>query len=257
MQFIDIGSLLSRVTTSNLRYGFDVSAIGQWSVVQRAALLVIFAIINALFLLALWYWLTVNARVAEHAIYLESHETLLSIQSGNQMLLAKNLMLQQPAFYSDVIAENKNEKPELSYLLDLLRVLARSTQVRLLHVRPGVTDTGGRLSIELGAQVSLLTLASFWSGLIREVPDVELRDLDLQRIADSQKYELAMSLVVATGTHIDEPRLLRYQTLADQVLVQHTEKGAHNKGFILDKDGKNLVYLRGDNHGHLHRVTSN
>ncbi|MDP2282561.1 MAG: hypothetical protein Q8L06_00370 [Pseudohongiella sp.] len=257
MQFIDIGSLLSRVTTSNLRYGFDVSAIGQWSVVQRAALLVTFAIINALFLLALWYWLAASARVAEHAIYRESHETLLSIQSENQRLLAKNLMLQQPAFYSDVLAQNKSDKPELSYLLDLLRVLARSTQVLLLHVRPGVTDIGGRLSIELRAQVSLLTLASFWSGLIREVPDVELRDLDLQRIADSQKYELAMSLLVATGTHIDEQRLLRYQALADQVPVQHTEKGAHNKGFILDKDGKNLVYLRGDNHGQLHRVTSN
>jgi hypothetical protein len=66
-----------------------------------------------------------------------------------------------------------------------------------------------------------------------------------------------MSMVVATGTHIDEQRLLHYQTFADQLTVQHTEKGAYNKGFILDKDGKNLVYLRGDEHGHLHRVTSN
>lgn len=258
MRITGNGSLIGIMTMTHLSQLFDVAGLGQWNLLRRVVLVVVFGIINLLFVLAIWYWLVVSAAQSERVIYLESRAQLNNIEAGNQGLLTKNLALQQMAFYSDVLAGNEGSKPEMSYLLDLMRDQARLTQVLLLHVRPGVTDEHGWLPIDVLAQVSMAALADFWSGLMLQIHDLELRHLELQRVTGTQKYEMVMSIFVKTGSYVDEQLWLRPETPVEGVLETAPDlvRGKHARGFILDKDGKSLVYLMGDNSGRLQRVRS-
>ena len=246
------------VIGASARRWFDFSGTGKSNVLQRLSWVMIFGIVNLLMLLALWYWLAIKVEDARHADYLASRLQLTTLESENQNLQMKTLALAPSAFFIGVIAGNTHNRPELSYLLDYMRNLARSTQVHLLHVRPGQIDQNGRLSIGVHAEVSQTALANFWAGLMLNIHEVEVQHLDVQRVGSTQKYVLAMSLLVSIGTFIDEQRLLSNALLADddKDSWSSAEKGKHNKGFILEKDGKRIVYLLGDNHGRLHRVAS-
>lgn len=232
--------------------------IGQWNVLQRITFLMGFGIANLLLLLVLWYWLVVTVEGAAHAELLESRLQLAALESENQGLFTNALALAPSVFFGDAVVGNIHNRPELSYLMDYLRDLAKSTQVHLLSVRPGDTDQNGKLSIAVSAEVFQPALANFWAGLMLNIQDVEVQQLDVTRIAKTEKYALAMSLLVSTGTYIDERRLLNDALLAvdDKDPYASTVTGKYNKGFILEKDSKRLVYLLGDNHGRVHRVGS-
>jgi hypothetical protein len=140
-------------------------------------------------------------------------------------------------------------------LLDQIRAIAQSNHVHLQYIRPGAVDVDGALAIDISAQLSMSVLADFWSEISQTIYHARMHGLSLQVLADQTGYELSMSIKVETGVYIDDFVVMQRDQLTSGVTQKYALRG-QAKGFILRDNGNSLVYLRTDNEGRLHRVST-
>lgn len=239
------------------------SRIGRLGRSERILLIVVFLVINLLSVLLLWYslmkWLPRDREVA----FAESVVQLQDIEFSIQELNTRQLSLWRQSFGADIVEHIDSRKPELSYLLDLIRAIARSNHVRLQYIRPGAVDVDGALAIDISAHLSMSALVEFWSEIRQTIYHARMQGLNLQVLADHAGYELSMSIKVETGVYVDDDFVMQpdlatpgVTSTSGTVLVDHSPRG-QAKGFILRDNGNSLVYLRTDNEGRLQRVSNN
>lgn len=240
---------------SHLMNNFDA---GRWSFRRRALLISAFGLMNLLAVLMVWYWLMVVMPRAAEAAYDESSARLRSVELMNLQLNTKQLALRQHTFSAGLIEQIGSQKPELSYLLDLLRVIAQSNQVRLFHIRPGVADNSGLLPIEIRGQLSLTGLANFWAALRQALYDAHIQKLALIGADQSGEYGLTMVIGVGTGAYVDELYAMRTDAIPEGMpnKIDNSLPAKRPRGFIVRDEGNSVIYLSADNEGRLHRVSA-
>jgi hypothetical protein len=238
------------------------SRIGRLDRSERILLIVVFLVINLLSVLLLWYslmkWLPRDREVA----FAKSVVQLQDIEFSIQELNTSQLALWRQSFGADIGEHIDSRKPELSYLLDLIRAIARSNHVRLQYIRPGEVDVDGALAIDISAHLSMSALVDFWSEIRQTIYHARMQGLNLQVLADHAGYELSMSIKVETGLYVDDDFVFQPDlaspgvTSASGAVLVDLAPGRQAKGFILRDNGNSLVYLRTDNEGRLQRVSN-
>jgi len=230
--------------------------IGRWSSTRRALLVLVFGVINLLALLLLWYWLMVFVPRTNGAILGEANARLRSMELLNQELNTKRLGLSQQTFFADLVEHVGSRKPELSYLLDLLRAMAQSNQMHLYLIRPGIMDNHGLLSLEIRAQVTLAGLTGFWAALRQAIYDAQLQQLEMLEGDEPGEYELTLRVAVGTGAFTDAFYAMQPDALSGVMRSGVAEPSSikQPRGFIVRDDGSRVIYLSSDSEGRLHRV---
>jgi hypothetical protein len=232
--------------------------LGRWSARRRVLLVLVFGVINLLAVLLLWYWLLVFLPKTNGATWGEASARLSSIELLNQDLNTKRLALRQQTFSADLFEHVGSRKPELSYLLDLLRVMAQSNQMRLHLIRPGLIDKHGLLSIEIRAQVTLAGLTGFWAALRQAIYDAQIQQLEMLERDEPGEYELALRVAVGTGAFPDAFYAMQTDALSEVMSSSVAKPSAPKqpRGFIVRDDGSRVIYLSSDSEGRLHRVSA-
>ena len=231
------------------------SRIGRMGQSERILLIVVFVVINLLSVLLLWYSLMKWVPRDREAAFAESVVELQDIEFSIQELNTRQLALWRQSFGADIVEHIDSRRPELSYLLDLIRAIAQSNHVRLQYIRPGAVDDDGALAIDISAHLSMSVLADFWSEISQTVYHARMQGLNLQVLADHSGYELSMSIKVETGVYVDDHVVMQRGQMTSGVTQKHALQG-QAKGFILRDNGNSLVYLLTDNKGRLHRVST-
>ena len=236
--------------------------IGRLGRSERILLIVVFLVINLLSVLLLWYslmkWLPRDREVA----FAESVVQLQDIEFSIQELNIRQLALWRQGFGADIAEHIDSHKPELSYLLDLIRAIARSNQVHLQYIRPGEVNVDGALVVDISAHLSMSALVEFWSEIRQTIYHARMEALNLKVLADHVGYELSMSIKVETGSYVDDDFVKQQDLVSPGVtpksgtlLIDNAPQGQSN-GFILRDNGNRIVYLRTDNEGRLQRVSN-
>ena len=232
--------------------------IGRWSLRRRALLVLVFGAMNLLAVLFLWYWLMVFLPKNTDATYAEASARLSGMKVLNLELNTKRLALRQQTFSADLLEHVDSRKPELSYLLDLLRVMAQSNQMHLHLIRPGLMDKHSLLSIEIRAQVTLAGLTGFWAALRQAIYDTQIQQLEMMQRDEQGEYELTLHIAVGAGAFPDAFYAMHTDALSD-VMSSRVAKPLvlkQPRGFIVREDGSKVIYLSPDSEGRLHRVSA-
>ena len=231
------------------------SRIGRLGRSERILLIMIFVVINLLLVILLWYSLMKWVPRDREWAFSESVDQLQDIEYSIQELNTKQLALWRQSFGGLIVGHLDSRRPELSHLLDQIRAIAQSNHVHLQYIRPGAVDVDGALAIDISAQLSMSVLADFWSEISQTIYHARMHGLSLQELADQTGYELSMSIKVETGVYIDDFVVMQRDQLTSGVTQKYALRG-QAKGFILRDNGNSLVYLRTDNEGRLHRVST-
>lgn len=232
--------------------------VGHWSSRRRALLVLGFGTTNLLAVWLLWYWLMVLLPKTANAEYEVASAQLSSLGLISQELNTKRLALLQHTFSADLLEHVGIRKPELSYLLDLLRVWAESNQMRLHHIRPAQIDTQGELLIEIRAQASLKGLTGFWAVLRQTVYDVQIQHLEVLGRDQPGEYGLTLRVAVGTGALADALYAVHTDGLSEarNSSVAKASATKQPRGFIVRDQGSRVIYLSSDSEGRLYRVSA-
>lgn len=231
------------------------SQIGRLGQYERILLIVVFVVINLLAVLLLWYSLIKWVPRDTEGAFAESEVQLQVIKSSIQELDTRQLALWRQNFGAVIVGHLDSRRPELSYLLDQIRAIAQSNHVQLQYIRPGAVDDDGALAIDISAHLSMSVLADFWSEISQTIYHARMDGLSLQVLADHTGYELSMSIKIETGIYVDDYVVMQPDQMTSGVTQKYALRG-QVKGFILRDNGNSLVYLRTDNEGRLHRVST-